>query len=297
MIRWLKPLFLLLGLILVGVASAHENTPLEIPPVTQRCVSIENNPPDDWTFEGTIITYEEKGIHGFRADMSTGYYIAFDGHKQFVASGTFSPDGQWFISFWGKTNSVTTISNEYKVSHLVVTSTHPRREIYLIPFQDSDSLSSFPSFWRPVWLDNTRFVTASGYNNDTWSLVAPFEGTIQNISEEEGKALTETVNPAESAIDLFRDYHYKSIPDNPPRTFLFRRYPNTRLYITDNKTNQIYDTCLKVSWGYTVSPTGDQVAAPMGGVEGFVYVIDLNDWTAYRLDLPANPVIAWAIDP
>ncbi len=68
------------------------------------------------------------------------------------------------------------------------------------------------------------------------------------------------------------------------------------LHITDLITKQTYDTCIKTSSAFAVSPTGEQVAVSIGGEDGFVYIVDIAEWKANRLDLAANSVIAWVAD-
>ena len=301
MIRWLKPLFLLLGLILVGVASAHENTPPEIPPVTQRCVSIENNPPDDWTFEGTIVTFRQReGVYGFRADTPSRYYIAFDSDKQFAGSGTFSPDGQWFISFWGQRRYATITDSHFRVTQLVITSTQPKQETYLIPFKSVNAFSFYAEFAPPIWFDNTHF-GISGVHDNTEGLfvIQPFEGVIRPASEEEMKQLQSPLPPWTTILDRIFPASDSRIPHNAPHVFVLG-FPHSiggNLLITDAETYQIYDTCLDLKQGYMISPSGKQVAISPESSDGFVYVFDLNDWTAYRLNLAANPVVGWFADP
>jgi hypothetical protein len=69
---------------------------------------------------------------------------------------------------------------------------------------------------------------------------------------------------------------------------------STRLYITDEANGQIYDTCLETRYGFALSPSTNQIAIAIGD---FVYVLDLNEWVGYRLNLAANDVVGWFADP
>jgi hypothetical protein len=61
------------------VAAQEETPPPNFKAVIERCITKPTEPSDQWSFDGTIITYHMgDGIHGFRADTPSRYYISFD---------------------------------------------------------------------------------------------------------------------------------------------------------------------------------------------------------------------------
>ena len=59
---------LLFGIIVVNTVTAQDIG------VIEQCVTDYVEPPDDWTFDGTLITFRKyDGVHGFRADTSSRY--------------------------------------------------------------------------------------------------------------------------------------------------------------------------------------------------------------------------------
>src|SRR5687768_12769584 len=85
------------------VAAQEETLPPNSEGVIERCITKPTEPSDQWRFDGTIITYQMgDGIHGFRADTPSRYYIAFDNDAQYGSSGSLSPDGRWFASYLGR---------------------------------------------------------------------------------------------------------------------------------------------------------------------------------------------------
>ncbi|MBW4438950.1 MAG: hypothetical protein KME04_17565 [Pleurocapsa minor GSE-CHR-MK-17-07R] len=262
--------------------------------IVERCISAPTEPDASWIFEGTIMTFRRSdGIHGFRSDTPSRYYIAFDNDTEFGRFGAVSPDGQWFASFIGTRESVYSLSfsSEFFVTHVRVVSTQPDRETYLVPFEAYD-YSQDARFTPIYWVSNTE-LAAYDYRswNAAWHIVDPFEGT----------SLPVTDPPApESYVAVGRTY-FIGIPAysagaaiNETRTIIPSSQSRpARLYIRDDEV--VYDTCIDAeSWA--VSPSGMQVAVSLGDRDGFVYVIDLQDWAAYRLDLAANRVIAWVPD-
>jgi hypothetical protein len=195
-------------------------------------------------------------------------------------------------------------NNNYFITDIRVISTLPERETYIIPFE-SYQYSPNANFSPVMWIDNTHFVARNSILGigHTW-YIDPFTGTLNEITEEE--ALEIGVSTATQQSPGWRSasqyIYFPSLEDaiagDAPRAFLV---PNSQgqartLYITDLKSQQIYNTCIETTHSIAVSPTGDQVAVSIGGETGFVYIVDLNDWVTYRLDLAANKVIAWIAD-
>lgn len=308
MIRLLQLLFLLTLFSGWSVAS-QEATPLsKSNNVIEKCVKIAE-PPDNWTFDGTIITYRwGDGLHGFRADTPSRYFIAFDDDATYLQFGALSPTGQWLASYVGRVEQTYSMmfNKDYFVTSIRVVSTLPRRETYSVPFQSYEYNFS-PHFMPILWLSNSQLAayseTSSGID-EKWYVIDPFAGTASEASQEQVRQIKESDVLAQGIYQ--RVYGYLTFPSieavtvNPlPRAFILAESPGSRgrLYVIDLKTQQIYDTCIETSYPFAISPTGDQVAISSDKEEGFVYVLDLNDWAAYRLNLAANRIVAWVADP
>src|SRR6266496_3359881 len=98
--RWL----IVLSIFCASNVMAQEATPSPEPITTiERCISAPSEPPKDWRFDGTLITYKPSdGIYGFRADFPSRYYIAFDNDTEYGRFGSLSPDGRWFADYVGR---------------------------------------------------------------------------------------------------------------------------------------------------------------------------------------------------
>lgn len=71
----------------------------------------------------------------------------------------------------------------------------------------------------------------------------------------------------------------------------YNEYDST-IHIADFETRTITDTCLETPYTIAFSPDGQNLAF---GLEpaGYVYILDLDAWEAYRIDMAANDVIGW----
>lgn len=284
-------ILLFLSVIAVGFPNPQQATP---PPVVERCITSFTESPTDWTFDGTIITYRRgDGIHGFRADTPSRYYIAFDSDTEYGQFGALSPDGHWLASFIGRreyTYSMMFNMNFY-ITHIRVVSTLPNRETYLIPFERYQYAYA-PIFTPVLWQDNTHFVA---YSDHSRYMVNPFEATVIELSDEDteiqdfGDPIATEGMPTRNLDEL--------VIEDLPRAFLAENPDSSwgTLHVTDLTTNQVYDTCIETRFAFAVSPAEDQIAVS-GREGGFVYVIDLSEWAAYRINLATNHVVAWVAD-
>jgi hypothetical protein len=304
---------LLLCLTSVAIVTAQPLPPFaldEDQTIIERCITTTAELPDDYHFEGTIVTFRiQDGLHGFRADTPSRYYIAFSNDTEYSQFGSFSPDGRWFASYLGRMEREYSMmfNNSYYITHLRVVSTLPDRQTYLFPI-DLYQYRYTPNFNSPIWADDTQVLLRNGDTSTEaqgWSVINPFVGTSRDATAEEA----ETYN----ALYLLEQYiQFNGSFDRPyypgaalmldngmPRAFNYstEAQPLGSLLITDPETGAVYDTCLSTQRAFAVSPTGDQVAIGIGSDNGFVYIIDLNDWIAYRLDLAANYVVGWLPEP
>jgi hypothetical protein len=63
-------------------------------PVVERCVGEPIHPPDDWSFEGTILATGWAGIHGINAEWETPFVATFKDFRSHMPI-SISPKGHW----------------------------------------------------------------------------------------------------------------------------------------------------------------------------------------------------------
>src|SRR5690606_28022531 len=153
----MRYLLTFLTLLLISASTAAQEATPEISPqgweVVQRCITAPSEPPEGWTFEGTIFTYRGS-VHGFRADLPSPYYIAFGSDTEFGGAGTFSPDGLWYALPRVRTRMTSMTFTIYHVVETIrVVSTTPDRVIVDIPTRQYDRSSFIQGLQRPRWID------------------------------------------------------------------------------------------------------------------------------------------------
>lgn len=67
----MRRFFLILPCLLILIIMIHAQEPDSGWEIIERCVGEPTIPPDDWTFEGTILATGWAGIHGINADWDT----------------------------------------------------------------------------------------------------------------------------------------------------------------------------------------------------------------------------------
>ncbi|HLU11821.1 MAG TPA: hypothetical protein VK003_19260, partial [Oceanobacillus sp.] len=148
----MRYLLTFLTLLLISASAAAQDATPEGWEVVQRCITAPSEPPEGWTFEGTIFTYRGS-VHGFRADLPSPYYIAFGSDTEFGGAGTFSPDGRWYALPRGRTRRTDTSFAIYRVIEEVrVISTIPDRTIVDIPWLRYEYTEHIALLTRPRWL-------------------------------------------------------------------------------------------------------------------------------------------------
>jgi hypothetical protein len=191
--RWLKPakrvftvagryfmkrgsLTIVLMLSFLGLRLLAQEATEEAPqgwPIVERCVGEPISPPDDWSFEGTILATGWAGIHGINAEWDTPFVIAFNNYSYMPYS--ISPNGNWIAQVEASTAVDDSYWNGRRVTigNIVVSNTYNRAERYL-----SDRLSTvytvgvlhvFPNAIRLPWWDEDTLVIAVGYDAETES--------------------------------------------------------------------------------------------------------------------------------
>ncbi|HUN09496.1 MAG TPA: hypothetical protein PLQ56_23025 [Aggregatilineales bacterium] len=296
-------LFALVTTLAIHHTHAQETTP-ELYPIIERCLTDLREPPDEWTFEGTIVTFRGgDGVHGFRSDFPTRYYIAFNSDTEFSGSGSFSPDGQWFATYIGETYYANMISDSISVNAIRVISTLPSGTSYIFPYYsygwDSGVGFGATTLESIRWLDSERFVAFGRPYLDSrngWHIYNLFTAEISS-ADEELKAKLEAGHglTPDLAYMLASEFaSHDQVEDLQP-VFRKRDYPAApHVYVTRLTAHIIEDTCIESYHHVAISPTGDQAAVSIGD---FVYILDLDEWVGYRLNLAANDVVGWFADP
>lgn len=188
---------------LIGTINAYADVDPETPwPVEQRCVPDPIQPPEDWTFEGTIIATGWAGIHGMNAAWDTPQVLAFkDGWITQGGFGTLSPNGRWYAvpqaiftsepgNLYGGYAEVTQLLF-YDLKEAQVLRKE-WNESYNLFFGSSSS--RYYTFRMPVWFDNETVIYQRGetyysirlpdllveewpdpaqWHNDRWNGISP----------------------------------------------------------------------------------------------------------------------------
>ncbi len=286
-------LFAIITTLAIHNTHAQETTP-EPYPIVERCLTDLREPPDGWAFEGTIVTFRARdGVHGFRSDFPTRYYIAFDSASEFIGSGSFSPDGQWFATYVGKIEPSGMINDFLSTDYIRVVSTRPSGESYLFSFMifGFGHVGETSRLRPPRWLDSEQFAV----EDQGWQIYSPFTTEITLADESLANQLNDGyAYHYDISIQIRDQFLTPSNSHFRQPIFLMQDATSTRLYTTDEKSEQIYDTCLESRHSFAVSPTGDHAAVSIGD---FVYILDLDKWVGYRLNLAANDVVGWFADP
>ena len=290
-------LSLLAALLFVVSPLAAQETPEATDWTTeQRCITAPSQPPEGWTYDGVIFTFiPGDGVHARRADMDTPYYIAFDSDSEFGHAGLFSPDGRWFAvpaghSAWTDMTILKyQVTDEYRVFN-----TTPEHTTYRIPLYN-------PSAQPVTWLDANRFLIG-GYTGSRLQ-----RDYTEYIFDVRNQSLVERRTSLESSVTDVDDNRFAQLLEQFPilssgyfanlsadETLLsFRSFADRQtIHIVDLEQHTIIDTCINSRYWVAFSPDGKQLAF---GLEpaGYVYILDIEAWEAYRIDLAAADVVGW----
>lgn len=306
------------------IAFAQEVTSTATPdptngwPVVERCVTDVREPDADWTFEGTIITFRPgDGVHAFRADVPTRYYLAYDNYVEAGSGATISPDGRWLAVMRGDTDFTEYgIVVRFFAKQLRIVSTINGEQLTVIN-RFSSTLGNLRSFFEvndyPIWL-STNQVTIGRYGEQT-----VVDGTQQPLVEYTAVYNVDIQQQTRVPVVQYENFEPNFVArysDRPPVVFGTSEplgywqiepsspaySPSYRFILQDDSMRQNLDTCIEVSDTYMLasaaaSPDGTQIALPIGGEDGFVYIFDIEEWALYRLNLAANNVVAWLPEP
>lgn len=158
--------------LLFCVSAIYADDDPETPwPVEERCVPDAVHPPDDWTFEGTIIAEGWAGIHGIRAEWATPQVLAFDSGwlpPHLGGYGTLSPQGRWYVIPRATYVNENIYGGYVEVTQLLIYDLMDRKTVFQIEWQDkynvyfSSSSSSYYVFRTPVWFDDDTIIYQRG---------------------------------------------------------------------------------------------------------------------------------------
>ncbi len=235
---FLMPIMLLLCI--VAPLSAQDATSDTGWPIEQRCVGDPTPPPDDWTYDGTILYQGEYGIHGLRSDWPTSRVLAFTNVMSpgnYIVQGALSPDKQWYAGAEGDSTcrgSCNTADEWVYAVHIFDISGNNPRKIYSMPWKSHYGRNTAGSD-RPglAWLDDEHIIypfgpskKLDGYSDiDEW-IANPFTGEIRFWRDQ---------------LDLFKPYRHSPDFSRALESVFNGDYndPNNFYYLVNSETEQI----------------------------------------------------------
>lgn len=153
-------------------------------PVEERCVSEPTLPPDDWTFNGTLLMSGYAGIHALQSGWETPRVEAFfyaDDLGKPIEGGQISPDGKWYAAPVGEVFTEITYTQYWKTDSLRIYSTSDDVELKFDLNESNtlfDETGVYPRFqggWTyeaVQWIDQKTLIIGS-------FLMRPFEQKVE----------------------------------------------------------------------------------------------------------------------
>jgi hypothetical protein len=210
----MRALFVLFSIILLFVSLAHAQESTPEPDdgwtIEQRCIGEPTTPPDDWTFDGTILTLDETGVHGIRSDWETPHVLAFtdteNGNYLMGHSYSLSPDMRWMAEAKGHVQCGGTCMMPYiTVTYIQIfdlSGEAPREYITLewdFHYADHSLRIDTPVI---TWIDNEHFVypymehpSSSEWGPMQLRIVNPFTGEMQEWTDPIDPSLNDWDSP------------------------------------------------------------------------------------------------------
>ncbi|MFN8448143.1 MAG: hypothetical protein U0521_06040 [Anaerolineae bacterium] len=176
----LRPLLLILTLMIsIGYfAHADDNTWT----ITERCFGDATQPPDDWSFDGTLLMTSEGRLHAFHQGWETPRIVVFSGSIPYTSiphSGQLSPDGRWYavitgMGFYSNFNNVVTWETE--TIQIYDTRTG---EKHIIPWKGWFGTVSRLYGFGLYWLDNQHLLYERGEGQGGgWFVINPMTQAV-----------------------------------------------------------------------------------------------------------------------
>jgi hypothetical protein len=168
----------ILFLLAITLAHAQDTTPEadDAWAIEQRCVAEPTTPPDDWTFDGTILMTGYAGVHAINDDWETPRIVVPG-----ASTNALSPDGRWYAVPEGEGHQSDSLTHwDVSIHEIVVYSTETS-ESYSVPWDAFFHYSnSGADEYYVTWLDNERFIY---YRGSEWvtleiTIVNPFTGEV-----------------------------------------------------------------------------------------------------------------------
>lgn len=145
-------------------------------PVIEHCVSEPTNPPDDWSFEGTIIMAGYAGLHGYSYGWETPRVLVFLSPQE-IDNGTLSPDGHHYVVpheevfFHGGGLLLSTTIHINQIDVYEVTPIATRTPIFTTEWDLTYTTGSNGFSRKVAWLDNERFMFEVGTDGGNIAIV------------------------------------------------------------------------------------------------------------------------------
>jgi WD40 repeat protein len=171
-IRWL--FFCLAPLLIVpsGIQAQSDEEPW---PIVEQCISLEINPPPDWTFDGTLILSSQFRVHTFRQGWTTPRIMAF--YRSYFDT-ALSPDGRWFAVIVGNTDLSSGMLTVFSITAIQVFSTTDDT-FYSIPWENEYAAFHRVYGHRLYWADENHLLYSKDIDGgENWFLVNPFTSEI-----------------------------------------------------------------------------------------------------------------------
>lgn len=102
----LRLVYALILLLLAANVVFADDDPTTPWPIDERCIGYPIQPPDGWTYPGTLLMSGYAGIHAMQADWETPRVVAFFDSGELgepLEGGQLSPDGSWYAVPIGET--------------------------------------------------------------------------------------------------------------------------------------------------------------------------------------------------
>lgn len=168
-------------------------------PIEQRCIGNPTPPPDDWTYDGTILLTGYAGIHGVNAAWDTPRVLTFLNEDN-LWGGALSPDGNWYASPRGNFTITETYNGITEIWEIRVFPVNGQRDtFYSVPFE-----TEFYQYThgQVYWRDNEHFLY--------FDLMNPFTGEIQSWTQPDYVWDGEPDNRSYFSPDWTRQIYYET---------------------------------------------------------------------------------------
>jgi len=235
MVKYLLP-FMLLTLLLIPARAQTGIEDVQTAPyiladgwtAEEVCIPLEASPPpEDWTFDGTILYWGDHGIHGYNADWETTRVLNFldpvPGATS-PAGGSYSPDMMWYALPQGDAYCSVTCTNYTGIVDYIsvydISGNNPRDRItfeWQNAYYATAGAGGSPPAPRPIWIDNSTFLYMYGdgtVDETETRIVEPFGEEIFIQAFEREVNLQTTSFNLHTSPDITRNITFQREDDN-----------------------------------------------------------------------------------